>query len=175
MRSFSPFDVVFLAGLVVSVRVMVAGVEREQALGRMVVRSRWAVLAGMLTLSGFLGALCVRIPVARTLTAIAVLLGLALGALSARFLVSRAAAMPVTDHEFDPRFSLQGMPATVIAAIAEEHDGLVQLPAGASQVSPIRARSLDGKAIAAGVEVGVERIDDGVAYVEEWSAIEARL
>lgn len=175
MRSFSVFDMVFLAGLLFSVRVMVSGVEREQGLGRVVVRSRWAMLAGMLTLSGFLGSLCVRIPVARTLTAVAVLIGLALGALSARFLVARAAAMPVTDHEFDPRFSMQGMPATVVTAIPESGEGLVQLPAGATQMSPIRARSIDGSAIAAGIEVGVERLDEGVAFVEVWSAIEARL
>lgn len=175
MRSFSLFDVVFLCGLLLSVRVMVAGVERDSGRGQAVVRTRWAMLAGMLTLSGFLGALFVRLDVARTLTAVVVLTGLALGALSARLLVTRAVAMPVTDHEFDPRFALQGVPAVVVEEIPAFGDGLVQLPAGASPASPLRARSLDGTVIARGAEVAVERIDDGVAFVEAWTAIEARL
>lgn len=175
MRGFSLFNVMFLAGLLLSVRVMVAGVERTRGSGGVVVRSRWAMLAGMLTLSGFLGSLLTRLSMSRGVVALAVLGGLVIGAVSARLLVSRAAAMPVSDHEFDPRFALQGVPALVIEPIPADGAGLVQLPAGAGAQVPMRARSLDGVAIARGEEVGVERIDDGVAFVEAWSAIEARL
>jgi hypothetical protein len=97
------------------------------------------------------------------------------GAISARVLVARAAAMPVSDHEFDPRYALQGVPAVVVEPIPLFGDGAVQLAEGSVHVAPLRARSLDGSAIARGVEVGVERIDDGVAVVEAWSTIEARL
>lgn len=175
MRGFTLFDVVFLAGLLLSVRVMVSGVERQRASGESVVRTRWAMLAGALTLSGFLGALIVRVSANRGLLATAVLCGAAAGAISAWVLVARAAAMPVSDHEFDPRYALQGVPAVVVEPIPPFGDGAVQLAEGSIHVAPLRARSLDGGAIGRGVEVGVERIDDGVAVVEAWSAIEARL
>jgi hypothetical protein len=172
---FTPFDVVFLAGLLLSVRVMVAGVERQQPSGESVMRTRWAMLSGVLTLSGFLGALGLRFGASRSAVAVAVLLGGAVGALSARLLVARAAAMPVSDHEFDPRYALQGVPAVVVEPIPPFGNGAVQLAEGSIHVTPLRARSVDGSPIGRGVEVGVERIDDGVAVVEAWSAIESRL
>jgi hypothetical protein len=175
VRGFSPFDVVFLAGLLVSVRVMVAGVERQGRAGQAEVRTRWAMLAGTLTLSGFLGSLCSRLGAGNGVLTLAVIAGAVVGALSARVLVARAAAMPVSDHEFDPRYALQGVPAIVVAEIPPFGEGLVRLPDGAASQEPLRARSLDGAAIGRGEEVGVERIDDGIAFVESWSAIEARL
>lgn len=176
MRGFSGWNVVFLAGLLLSVRVMVAGVERGISAGQSLVRARWAMLAGAATLSGFVGSVLTRsATVGATLWA-SVLISVLIGTWSARSLVRRAAAMPVSDHEFDPRFELQGVPATVVQAIPAHGDGLVRLPSG---VVPgdvaIPARSLDGSPIASGIEVGVERIDDGVAFVESWAAIEARL
>jgi hypothetical protein len=175
VRGFSFFDVLFVLGVLLSVRVMVAGVEREQRSGHTVVRVRLAMLAGMCTLSGFLGALLIRLSASRLWISVAVLLGMAVGALSAQLLVARAVAMPVTEHEFDPRYALQGVPALVIEPIPANGAGLVQLPAGAGRPAKIAARSLDGRAIARGEEVGVERIDDGVAFVEMWSSIETRL
>jgi hypothetical protein len=168
-------DVVFLAGLLLSVRVMVSGVELRRGPEARVVRSRWAMLAGALTLSGFLGAISVRLSSSAALLGALVVGGVAIGALSAQQLVSRLAALPVGDHEIDPRFELQGVPALVVDAIPANGDGFVQLADGWDAPAPIRARSIDGAAIARGEEVGVERIDGGVAFVEVWSAIEARL
>lgn len=175
MRGFRLFDVVFLSGLLLSVRVMVSGVELRRGSGQPIVRSRWAMLAGALTLSGFIGAVSVRQSPSALLIGALVLGGVVVGALSAQLLVSRVASMPFSDHEFDPRFALQGVPALVVASIPANGDGFVQLPVGSDARAPIRARSLDGAAIACGEEVGVERIDGGVAFVEVWSAIEARL
>lgn len=176
MRGFSVFNLVFLAGLLVGVRVMVSGVERRRGSGDAVVRSRWAMLAGALTLSGFVGSALLRLGVASALVGACVLVAAVAGTAGALVLVRRAAAMPVHDHEFDPRFELQGVPALVVADIPASGDGLVLLPDGLRvSGAPIRARSLDGLPIARGVEVGVERIDEEVAFVETWSAIEARL
>jgi len=175
VRGFRLFDVVFLSGLLLSVRVMVSGVELRRGPGQPVVRSRWAMLAGALTLSGFLGAVSVRLSPSAALVGALVFGGVVVGALSAQLLVSYVASMPTSDHELDPRFALQGVPALVVASIPANGDGLVQLPVGSESRSPIRARSVDGAAIARGEEVGVERIDGGVAFVEVWSAIEARL
>lgn len=176
MRGFSLFNAVFLAGLLLSVRVMVAGVERGVSTGQSVVRARWAMLAGAATLGGFVGSVLTRTGVPDIVLWGSVLSGVLVGAWSARSLVRRAAAMPVSDHESDPRFELQGVPATVVQAIPADGDGLVRLPRGAVPGdAPLRARSVDGAAIESGMEVGVDRIDDGVAFVEAWAAIEARL
>ncbi len=175
MRGFRLYDLVFLAGLLLSVRVMVAGVELSRGAEQSIVRSRWATLAGALTLSGFLGAVSVRLSPSAALVGALVLGGVVVGALSAQFIVSRAVAIPPGDHGFDARFALQGVPAMVVDSIPANGDGFVQLPAGREAGTPIRARSVDGSAIARGEEVGVERIESGVAFVEVWSAIEARL
>lgn len=176
MRGFSLFNLLFLGGLLLSVRVMVAGVERGVAAGQSIVRARWAMLAGATTLAGFTGSVLVRLGQSLGITWMAVGLAAVAGMWSAAFLVRRAAAMPVSDHEFDPRYELQGVPATVVAPIPADGEGMVRLPAGLAQGdTSIRARSLDGAAIASGIEVGVERVEDGVAFVESWAAIEARL
>jgi hypothetical protein len=175
LGDFSVFDIVFLAGLLCAVRVMVAGVERDRGAGGLVVRSRWAMLAGALTSAGFLGAVLTRLDTVRGLVLAVALVAAAAGALTARVLVRRAVAMPVSDHEFNPRFAMQGVPATVVEAIPPTGAGVVSLPSRAGPPRLVAARSLNGGAIACNVEVAVERIDDGVAFVEAWSAIEARL
>ena len=175
MGGFSLFNIVFVAGLLMSVRVMVAGVERDRGDAGAIVRTRWAMLAGALTLTGFVGSLLARLHVSGGVTAVASIVAVAIGVLSARVLVHRAVAMPVTDHEFDPRFAMQGVPAVVVDAIPAFGTGRVRLPARSGEGAMVAARSLDGTSIGRDVEVGVERIDDGVAFVEVWSAIEARL
>lgn len=176
MRGFSLFNLVFLGGLLLSVRVMIAGVERGVAAGQSIVRARLAMLAGATTLAGFVGSVLVRSNVSAIALWSGVVASVVAGAWSAGFLVRRAAAMPVSDHDFDPRFELQGVPATVVSTIPADGEGLVTLPTGLSSGDgAMRARSLDGVAIERGLEVGVERIEDGVAFVEAWSAIEARL
>jgi len=176
VREFSWFNLVFLGGLLLSVRVMVVGVERGMAAGQSLVRARWAMMAGTLTLAGFTGSVLVRSSAASFSLWSGVVAAALAGGLSARFLVQRAAAMPVSDHEFDPRFELQGVPATVVSPIAATGGGLVRLPAGlVAGDAAIPARSLDGSPIAIGIEVGVDRIEDGVAIVEAWAAIETRL
>ena len=175
MGALSVYNVVFIVGLALSVRVMVVGVERELPAGVIEIRTRWAMLAGAFTLAGFLGSLLRHEGVSATMTAVLAALGLVAGVVSARVLVQRAVAMPVTDHEFDPRFELQGTPAVVVEAIPAAGEGLVRLPDGSTRGGPLRARSIDGVAIERGVEVAVERIDDDVAFVEAWSVVEARL
>ena len=175
MRGLSLFNVVFLVGLLSSVRIMVAGVERNLGDAGAVVRTRWAMLAGAMTLSGFLGSLLTRLNVSASVTAFAAIGAVMIGAGSARLLVRQAVAMPVSDHEFDPRYELQGVPALVVEEIPACGQGIVLVPTRAGPPALMAARSLDGQAIPRDVEVGVERVDAGVAFVEVWSAIEARI
>ena len=175
MRGLNVWNVIFVAGLLVSVRVMAAGVERGGASGVAEVRARWATVAGLMALAGFIGSLLAALGRDVWWQAVGAAIGATVGAGSALLLVRRAAAMTVSDHEFDPRYALQGVPALVVEPIPAHGDGVVQLPEGSAPSPSIRARSVDGTPIGAGVEVGVERIDDGVAFVEAWSAIEAWL
>ena len=77
-------------------------------------------------------------------------------------------------HVEDPRFALQGHPARVsqsisgaqAGAISYEHDGVRRT---------VPAVGLEGAPIDAGTEVVIERIEDGIAYVELWSNIEREL
>jgi hypothetical protein len=39
----------------------------------------------------------------------------------------------------------------------------------------MRARSLDGTGIPPGTDIAIERLEDGIAYVELWSQVEERL
>ena len=123
MRGFSVFNLVFLAGLLVAVRVMVAGVERSGRDGEHEVRTRWAMLGGMLTLTGFVGSMMARVNASLSVRVVVTSLAVVLGIVVARVLVQRAVAMPVSDHEFDPRFELQGVPAIVVVSIPAAGDG----------------------------------------------------
>ncbi len=39
----------------------------------------------------------------------------------------------------------------------------------------VRAQALTAKPLAAGVEVVIDRIENGIAFVEEWSVVEQRI
>ena len=57
------------------------------------------------------------------------------------------------------------------------------MPAGAGEIAyenlglqlRIPARALSAKALSVGAEVVIDRIENGVAFVEEWSVVERRL
>jgi hypothetical protein len=77
-------------------------------------------------------------------------------------------------HAEDPRFALQGHPARVSQSITAEQAGEISYEHdGARRIVP--AVGLEGAPIAAGAEVVIERIEDGIAYVELWSNIEREL
>ena len=104
---------------------------------------------------------------------LAVLLGFVWAALITRLAIATARVRPEHDPD-DPRFVLQGHVAVVTSAIAAGGEGLI---AYGDEVGPqsLRARSIDGAPIGAGVEVCIERVEDDVAFVEPWALVEARL
>lgn len=105
------------------------------------------------------------------------LLALAVGGLAASAavaLVRRWARAPSTEQGVDPRFFLMGHLARVTRAIEGAAEGAITYEMnGARHASA--ARSADGSAMAADTDVVIERIEDGVAYVEAWSQVEQRL
>ena len=121
MRAFSVFNLAFLGGLLLSARVVVAAVVVGVSEGQSLVRSRWAVPAGMLTLAGFIGSLLLRVGASAIAVWSGVIIAAVAGGWIAWILVSRAAA-PVRDHEFDAALDLQGVPTTAKTAIPADDE-----------------------------------------------------
>ena len=92
MRTFSVCNLAFFGGLLLSVRVMLAGGERGVSKKQSLVRTRWAVLAGSLTLAGFTGSFLLRTGAAAIAFWAGVIIATAAGGWGAWFLVRRAAA-----------------------------------------------------------------------------------
>lgn len=186
----SVFLVAFIVGLLLGVRAMLYGVERDagspfavapEDVGREPttpvtpsVRGWLPLLASFLVGAGAVGYLVLR---RGGTTATALGWGVAAGAILATLAsrVVRKAVAFVPEHDpDDPRYVLQGHVARVTAPIAGDDEGEIAYSVeGASHVA--RARAIDGAVVAAGTEVVIERIEDGVAYVEPWSQVEERL
>jgi hypothetical protein len=98
----------------------------------------------------------------------------ACGAVAAMVVVTRWAVPSALATPEDPRYSLQGTPAIVLASIDGENSGTISYHANGQSVM-LPARTADAGVIPAGVDVVIERIEDGVAFVELWAAVEARL
>jgi hypothetical protein len=170
------FLAAFIAGLLLGVRVMFFGAERRRhsADGLPLRRSEPAIV-GFLLMFGVAGYLLTRrgtvSPGAGALSA--ALLGLVWAILVTRLAVATARLQPEHDPE-DPRFAFQGHVAIVSAAIPADGEGTITFSDGGAQRT-VRARTLDGSAIAEGEEVCIERLEDDVAFVELWAIVEQRL
>lgn len=98
---------------------------------------------------------------------------------AAGFVVSavllRAWAVPGARREVvDERYLMQGHPATVTGAIAAGGTGEIAYEADGRRWT-VPARAWDGQPLARGAEVAIDRVEGGVAYVEAWAEVEARL
>ena len=167
----------FLVGLLLGVRAMIVGVERPSRTGATPRTALTApALASAATAFGLGGYVLYRHMDADAVVAVAiaaVLAGLsALGtiALIAKWAVPSAAAEPP-----DERYLLQGTPAVVTRAVAADLDGEVAYVAADGAQYASLARSFDGSALDVGEEVVIDRVEDGVAYVESWAVVEKRL
>lgn len=173
----------FAAGLLLAVRVMFFGVQTRVDDAHTSLR-RWPLaLATFLVLLGAaLYARAARIGAVSPIwlaTAVAVAV---VGASGAWWLVQRSANVPSTDPDDDPHYRFQGQVARVVEGIASS--------AGSPPTGRI-AFDYDGKRYEfrarwtpgdweptlgrADSEVVIERVDDDLAYVEPWAAIEERL
>jgi membrane protein implicated in regulation of membrane protease activity len=104
---------------------------------------------------------------------LALLAGAAAAALSLGLLAGWA--LPSARREVtDDRYLLQGHPASVTRGIPADGEGEIVYEAD-GRTWTVRARGWDGAPIGAGTEVAIERVEDGVAYVEAWALVEARL
>ena len=169
----SLFALVFGLGLVLGVFGMLRGIERGDLRPRLVFNlPTVAALAAFFGLSGYLITRNTTLAPAVTivLAAVAALIGA-----SGMFALIAGWAVPSARRDVeDERYTLQGCFGRVTRAIRADQDGeIAYQQAGERRVAG--ARSLDGRAIPADSEVVIERIEEGVAYVELWSKIEKQL
>jgi hypothetical protein len=164
-------------GLIAGVRVMLYGVERQRPSGDATPRSfsaSPALVATFCFVAGIVGYVSVRLGLQPAPAWVA---ALGTGAIST-FGASRVIAQwwtVVPEHDVDDeRYVLQGSLGRVVAAIAAEAPGQVSL-ASSGHKDILPARSIDDQSMPVGTEVVIERIEDGVAYVEDWAEVEKRL
>jgi hypothetical protein len=171
------FAILFFIGLIVAVRVMLYGVERQRPARSAEPRSfsvSPAVIAGFCVAVGLSGYVLTKLGVSRA--AILLTAGAAgvLTALAVVRVISRWWVV-VPEHDVDDeRYVLQGSLADVVSDIAASGVGQVALQSDAER-RPMPARAIDDHAVRAGTEVVIERIENGVAFVEEWAEVEKRL
>ncbi len=184
------FALCFAVGLVLSVYVMLHGVERGRSPVAGAPHEQSAAhdprteprpfvnrqsVAALLTLFGAAGYLLLRFfPLAPgVVVALAALAGVAGFVLSGVLLT--VWALPSARREVvDDRYLLQGHPATVSRAIPQGGEGEIAYEVDGRRWT-VAARSWDGAAIEAAAEVAIERVEGGVAYEEQWAQVEARL
>jgi hypothetical protein len=184
------FAVCFLAGLVLSVYVMLHGVERahvatvgapHEQTGAHDPRTEPRSLvnrqsvAALLTLGGAAGYLLLRFsPLAPGAVVVAAVAAGVVGVVLSELLL-RAWALPSARREVvDDRYLMQGHPATVTRAIPANGEGEIAYEVDGRRWT-VAARSWDGAPIDGGADVAIERVEGGVAYVEQWAQVEARL
>jgi membrane protein implicated in regulation of membrane protease activity len=97
-----------------------------------------------------------------------------LGSIGVAALVVKWAIPSAKEEVVDERYLLQGAPGQVVRAIGADAPGAIEYDADGRRLLS-EARSLDGSPIEAGTEVVIERVEEGVAYVERWALVEARL
>ncbi|MEO8911114.1 MAG: hypothetical protein ABI408_12950 [Gemmatimonadaceae bacterium] len=171
------FLVTFIGGLVLAVFAMLHGMEHARR-NRTRAPSPFFNLATTAALAVGFGAVGYPLATRTTLPAWGILLIAAGGGvlatsgmitLLARWALRGAKSPGVGDAE-----EIQGQLATVSREIS---------PAGAGEISyeylgaqlQVPARALSEKLVPLGADVVIDRIENGVAYVEEWAVVEQRL
>lgn len=169
------YAALFLAGLVLGVIAMLVGIQKDRPPRTARSLFNLATIGAFVTVTGAVG-----YPLARYTTlgglatsAIAVAAGLAGWGLAVAMIAGWAVPSARRDTE-DERYALQGFVGKVTRPIGTATPGEIsyQLEGAWHQA---RARSLDGQPIESGTEIAIERIEDGIAWVERWSTIERQL
>lgn len=164
-------------GLLLGVRVMLYGVERprdQHPERERSFRLSPAIFVSFLVVFGITGYATSRRAESAAVPLIVGLVSGVVAAIAAARLVRRWWHV-VPEHDVDDeRYILQGQLAQVVTTIHPGGVGQIEFQVDAQQ-RLLNARGIAGESLAAGTEVVIERIEDGVAYVEAWSEVEQRL
>ena len=169
------FIACFVVGVLLGVFAMLHGVERApRATGRRF-SLNLPTIAGFATVFGLAGFLLVRFTALSP--AIDLVLAAVIGAVSAVLALVLVAgwAIPGAKAEvIDERYELQGCIGRVVEVEADGVTGVITYDVGGVRQTAT-AQGLDGARLTAGLDVAIERIENGIAYVEPWAQVEARL
>lgn len=182
------FLAAFVLGLVLNVVLIIRGTERwtrhelserldafgrELHLGRISLRT--PVAASLLSAFGLTGYLLQRFTtLPGWITWVLALLGAGAAVSTAIVVVRRWAVPHALRDQPDERFALQGQLAQVIESIPLRGTGVIVYRIDASEFRT-PAHSVDDSSIEAGTDVVIERVENGVVYVEDWARVEQRL
>jgi len=171
------FLVAFIAGLVLAVFAMLLGVEHTRR-NRSRAPSAFFNLPALAAFAVGFGAVGYPVASRTRLPAWGVLLiAAASGALAISAMITLLASWalrgvsaksPADEHE------IQGQLAVVTRNIATATPGEIAYDL-LGQMVKVPAKTLSAKPLAVGVEVVIDRIENGVAFVEEWSVVEQRI
>jgi len=171
------WSLLVVAGLLMLVYLMIAGVPRPDGAGDQARKPR--------LLFPIAGAFCTAVGIAGYLSQesvhlseswrIVIVLATGVGAACLTgWTVIKVFATPSAGPEDDPRYRFQGQVATVTEAIQVNRPGRVVFQIDGQRYD-LRAQSLDQTPVPANTEVVIEQIDDGMAIVELWASVEQRL
>lgn len=168
------FLVAFVLGLILGVRGMLVGITQVRQSAHTSIFS-FLTIGTWLVAFGITGYLLSRYTAVGTGVSLVIAAASGVGAATGMYALIAGWAVPSAKREVeDERYSLQGHIGSVTHAI---------IPLGVGQITyvhngvrrTLQARSLDGKPIATDADIVIERIEDGVAFVELWSTIEKQL
>jgi len=169
------FAALFLTGLVLGVIAMLVGIQKDSPPRTARSLFNLATIGAFVTTIGAVGYPLARYTTLGTpaISAIALAGGLAAWGLAVAMIAGWAVPSAARETE-DERYALQGFVGKVTQAIGNGTTGEIsyQLEGAWHRA---RARSLDGTPIEIGTEIAIERIEDGIAWVERWSTIERQL
>ena len=169
------FALFLLAGLLVGVVAMLGGIDRKARHGAWVKYLNLPTAGAAASLFGIVGYPLAKYSSLGTAAVLAIAgASAAAAAIGMVALIAGWAVPSAALHVQDPRYALQGHPARVSQSISQLQAGSISFEHdGARRTLP--AVGLEVTTIAAGTEVVIERVENGVAYVELWSNIEREL
>lgn len=169
------FLTIFLIGLVLEVVSMLAGIDRDQRRRRWVPYLNLPIAGIAATFFGLVGYPLVKYSHLGDAAILAIALAAAsVGAVGMMILIAGWAVPSAAREVDDVRFQLQGHVGRVTRAITEHDPGEMTYQQDGERHA-VCARSVDGSPIPEQAEVVIERVEDGIAYVELWSTIERQL
>ncbi len=169
------FAMILLAGLLVGVVAMLRGIDRKARHGAWVKYLNLPTVGAAAALFGIVGYPLAKYSSLGTAAILATAGAAAIAAASGMVALIAGWAVPSAAlHVEDPRYALQGHPARVSQDIAMAGVGEIVFELDGAHHA-VQAVGLEGASIAAGTEVAIERIENGIAYVELWSNIEREL
>ncbi|MEP7000279.1 MAG: NfeD family protein [bacterium] len=167
----------FFGGLLLGVRIMLFGAERQKrpSADTLPLRRWEPAVVAFLLMFGVVGYLLSRNAGSSLAASVAIATGGAVvfAAIVTKLAIATARLQPEHDPD-DPRYVLQGRVGVVTVAIPARGEGMIRYEEAGSAPT-VRARDISGGAIAIGQEVCIERVEDGVAHVELWALVEERL